>query len=35
LGLTIETVSRTLSELQAAGAIELFRDRTVLEKLRN
>jgi CRP/FNR family nitrogen fixation transcriptional regulator len=42
LGLTIETVSRTLSDLRAAGAIELpashrvvFRDRTVLEKLRN
>jgi CRP/FNR family nitrogen fixation transcriptional regulator len=42
LGLTIETVSRTLSELREAGAIELprahrivFRDRTALEKLRN
>jgi CRP/FNR family nitrogen fixation transcriptional regulator len=42
LGLTIETVSRTFSELREAGAIELprahrimFRDRTALEKLRN
>jgi CRP/FNR family nitrogen fixation transcriptional regulator len=41
LGLTIETVSRVLSDLQAGGAIELpashrvvFRDRTVLERLR-
>jgi CRP/FNR family nitrogen fixation transcriptional regulator len=42
LGLTIETVSRTLSDLKKVGAIELprahrivFRDRTALEKLRN
>jgi CRP/FNR family transcriptional regulator, nitrogen fixation regulation protein len=41
LGLTIETISRVLSDLQAVGAIELpsshrvvFRDRTALEKLR-
>jgi CRP/FNR family transcriptional regulator, nitrogen fixation regulation protein len=41
LGLTIETVSRVLSDLQAGGAIELpashrvvFRDRRVLERLR-
>jgi CRP/FNR family transcriptional regulator, nitrogen fixation regulation protein len=41
LGLTIETVSRTLSDLQTAGAIRLptshrvvFRNRTALEKLR-
>jgi CRP/FNR family nitrogen fixation transcriptional regulator len=41
LGLTIETVSRAFSDLQAGGAIELpeshrvvFRDRRALEKLR-
>lgn len=41
LELTIETVSRTFSDLQAGGAIELpashrvvFRDRRALEKLR-
>jgi CRP/FNR family transcriptional regulator, nitrogen fixation regulation protein len=41
LGLTIETVSRAFSDLQAGGAIELlashrvvFRDRTALERLR-
>ncbi len=41
LGLTIETVSRAFSDLQASGAIELpashrvvFRDRRALEKLR-
>ena len=42
LGLTVETVSRTFSELQEAGAIELatsqnvvFRDRNALEMLRH
>jgi CRP/FNR family nitrogen fixation transcriptional regulator len=42
VGLTIETVSRTFSELREAGAIEVskahrivFRDRAALEKLRN
>jgi CRP/FNR family nitrogen fixation transcriptional regulator len=42
LGLTVETVSRTFSELREAGAIELprahrivLRDPTALEKLRN
>ena len=41
LGLTIETVSRVLTDLQAGGAIELptshrvvFRDRRALERLR-
>jgi CRP/FNR family transcriptional regulator, nitrogen fixation regulation protein len=41
LGLTIETVSRVLSDLQAGGTIELptshrvvFRDRRALERLR-
>jgi CRP/FNR family nitrogen fixation transcriptional regulator len=42
LGLTIETVSRTLTDLRSAGAIELpraqrvvFQDRAALERLRS
>jgi CRP/FNR family nitrogen fixation transcriptional regulator len=42
LGLTMETVSRTLSDLQAAGTVKLprsqrivFRNRTALERLKS